>query len=90
MSVKSREIKSILANKGMDKGIVYILHALAEDNSIMRQELQEIANQIINMSEILLKISQYNAETMQIMQKMSKIADSDGIDDGDKFQGGDG
>lgn len=91
MPLKSRDIPSIIRNKGTEKGIIYIVQMLAEDNSIMRQELKEAATQIIKMSDILVNIAQYNADTMEVMQKMSKIAEGeDGIDDDNSFQGGNG
>ncbi len=90
MPLKSRDIESILRNKGQERGIVYILSTLAEDNAVLRQELAEAVKQLIAMSDILLQISNYNADTMRIMQKMSKIVKDDDIDDGNNFQGGNG
>ena len=88
MPLKSRDIAGIIRSKGTEKGIIYIVSALAEDNSILRQEMKEAATQLINMSDILLKVSQYNADTMSVMDKMRKIAT--GEEDEDGFQGGDG
>ena len=88
MPLKSRDIAGIIRSKGTEKGIIYIVSALAEDNSILRQEMKEAATQLINMSDILLKVSQYNEDTMSVMDKMRKIAT--GEEDEDGFQGGDG
>jgi len=90
MPLKSRDIEAIIRNKGQERGIIYILSTLAEDNSVMRQEVAETAQQLIAMSEILLRISDYNASTMQIMQKMSKLTKDDDIDDGNNYQGDNG
>jgi len=90
MPLKSRDIEAIIRNKGQERGIIYILSTLAEDNSVMRQEVAETAKQLIAISDILLKISNYNASTMHIMQEMSKLTKEDDIDDDDHFQGGNG
>ena len=77
MAIKAREIRERLKGK-CDEGIIFCLCALAEDNSVLRQQLVEVAQSIDKMAEIndmMIQVAGNMKSTIETLRKKDSNVD---------------
>lgn len=61
-TTRARDVRYKLAELGMEKGTIYILERLAEDNEAMKQEMAAVVQTVNKMADIVASIAAVGAK----------------------------
>ena len=69
---RARDVRHTIQTLGMEKGVVKTLELLAEDNEMLRQEMQQIITTVDKMADIVANIATVGAKLRQDWEQVRK------------------
>lgn len=75
MAIKAREIRERLGNK-VDPDLLYVMCALAEQQSVMRHQLMELSQLVDKQTDIIRDLVSFSEVVGSVFEKMKDKEDS--------------